>query len=343
MMTTFMTVHEFPDHQLEENWRDCLKRVRFPAHYNSPEYFLSPLWEGKRPFAVLAFQDSRVVGILTGIHDGENLNCGLQSRPQVCMDETLEPVVIEESLAMGLRKEENGESLVNVYSWAPLEGFGRLGFHHREFEGDVVLDLSLGADVLFKQFHESHRRNIRNAIRNGIEVATTENREDFLEYYEVCLRWHQTKRKKIVWKIQPLENFLKGRALTGNSCLFVARHKGKIIAGIVVRFFRGGLLEFASNSSLDEFIHLRPNDLLQWRAIEWACREGFKKYSLGGAHRFLRHFGGTLVPIHRYRIDRSWLRRHDLCEGAGHLAREGLRQMPPPIQKTVRRILGRGT
>lgn len=339
--TTFLILREFPNSELERSWRECLTRFELPAHYNAPEYFLSPFWQGKRPFAILAMQGSRVVGILTGIHDGKDLNCGLQSRPQICIDKTLEQAAVEQALAKGLLEEADGESLLNVYSWTPLESFQRLGFRHRRLEGNVVLDLTLAADALFKQFHESRRRNIRAAIRNGIEVSMTVNREDFREYYDVYLKWHQTERKKIVWKVQPLESFMQALALTGNSGLFVARYKGKIVAGITVRFFRGGLVEFAANSSLDEFLHLKPNDLLQWRAIEWACRERFKQYSFGGAHLFLRRFGGTLVPIHRYRIDRTWLRRFDLRDAVFDFGRNNLHRMPTPVEKTVRRILGK--
>lgn len=340
--TLFTIVHEFPPNELETAWRDCLTRVDLPSHYNAPEYFLSPLWKGKRPFAVLALQGSKVSGILTGIHDGKNLISGLQSRPQICVESTLDPNPVERSLAEGLLAETDRESLITVYSSKLLESFRQLGFRHRQLEGNVVLDLTLGPQALLKQFHESRRRNIRAAIRNGIEVSQASNREDLLEYYEVYLLWRQTERKKIVWKLQSREDFMQARALTDNSRLFVARYQGKIVAGIIVRFFPGGLLEFASNSSLDEFLNLRPNDLLQWRAMEWACQEGFKKYSLGGAHLFLRRFGGTLVPIHRYRMDRTWLRRHDLSDAARDWGRSSIGRMPAPVEKTVRRLLGKG-
>lgn len=340
--TSFAIVHEFPQHDLEAAWRDCLSRVDSPSHYNAPEYFLSPLWKGKRPFAVLASQGSKVAGVLTGMHDGKNLICGLQSRPQICIDRTVEQAQMQQELAKGLLAEADHESLVTVYSWTLLESFHRLGFRHRQLEGNVVLDLALGPQALLKQFHESRRRNIKAAIRNGIEVFQASTREDLLEYYEVYLRWLKTERKKIVWTLQSREQYMQARALTENNRLFVARYQGKIVAGIIVRFFPKGLLEFASNSSLDEFLNLRPNDLLQWRAIEWACQEGFKRYSLGGAHLFLRRFGGTLVPIHRYRIDRTWLRRHDLREAARDWGRSNMRRMPAPVEKTVRRILGKG-
>src|SRR5580700_2820885 len=339
---TFTILHEFPCGDLEKAWRDCLARVELPAHYNAPEFFLSPLWDGKRPFAILAQNGTKVVGIVTGIHEGKELNCGKISRPQICIDKTAESAAVEAALLEGLLAEADHESLLNVYSWTLLDWFPRFGFRHRLLEGDVALDLANGPDALFKQFHENRRRNIRAAVKNGVEVSQTSKREDLLEYYEVYVKWRQTERKKIVGELQSVESFMRARALTNNSRLFVARHSGKIIAGIILRFYPGGLLEFSSASCLDEFLNLRPNDLLHWRAIEWACAEGFQRYSLGGAHPFLRRFGATVVPIHRYRIDRTWVRRHDLREAVLEFGRRSLRRMPAPVEETVRRLVGKG-
>jgi hypothetical protein len=337
----FTRFHEFPSGELEAAWRDCLARVELPAHYNAPEFFLSPLWEGKRPFAILALESGKVVGILTGIHEGEELNCGQPSRPQICMDKTADPAIVQGALAEGLLAEAGRESLLNVYSWTSLDSFRHFGFRHRRLEGDVVLDLTLGPDALFKRFHETRRRNIRFAIRQGVTVSQATTREELLEYYDVYLKWLQTQRKEIEGELQPLESFMRGRTLTANSRLFVARYSGKIVAGNIVRFFPEGLLEAAANSSLDQFLHLKPNDLLLWKSIEWGCGEGLQRFSLGGAHSFLRYCGGTVVPIHRYRIDRTWIRRHDLHETILDHSRHVLHRMPAPVERTVRRLLGK--
>lgn len=114
-----------------------------------------------------------------------------------------------------------------------------------------------------------------------------------------------------------------------------------MIASSAVRFYPGGLVEAASNCSLDEYLHLHPNDLLLWKTMEWACVNGFPKISLGGAHPFLRKWGGIVVPIHRYRMDRTWLRRHDVRETVRDFGRKSLHRMPPPVEKAVRRLLGK--
>src|SRR5262245_53648501 len=78
-------VQRFPNATVERAWRECLTHAAFPAHYVSPELFHEPFFVGKRPFAVLAMEGAQVIGVLSGIHDGNQVVCGLSVRPQVCV------------------------------------------------------------------------------------------------------------------------------------------------------------------------------------------------------------------------------------------------------------------
>ncbi len=344
----FTILHEFPTPELERAWRDCLSRVELPSHYNSPEIFLEPrlpkYFIGTSPFAVLAFDQGRVVGVLTGQHEGDHVMAGIPSRPQICLDKTADSEAALDALARGLLAEADSARLISVYSWIslPLEPFKRYGFRFRQLQGDVVLDLTQGSEALFGQFSHQKRRHTRRAIRCGVEVCEASSTEDILAAYYVYLAWRRfTSRKRIEGEEIPFAFFEQACRLTGNRRLLLARFAGKAVAFNIVRFFPGGLVESSENSSLPEFLHMHPNELLQLRELEWACREGFPRDSLGGAHAFLRKFGGTIVPICRYRLDRTWIRRHDLREAMLDRGREALRKLPDPVEKTVRRLLGR--
>ena len=340
---SFAILHDFPAPAIEKAWRNCLSRVDAPAHYNSPEFFLEPYWAGKRPFAILAFDHGAIVGVLTGLKEGNRVTSGLQSRPQICVDKTVDFDAALRSLAQGLLAEGSAANLITVYSWSSLSlhSFESNHFRRRELEGDVVLDLTEGPEALFKQFHASRRKNIRHGIRIGIEVLPAKTLEDAEAFYRVHARWHQTKRKKIVTPQLAWDVFSQRFFQSSNFIFMLAHYSGKVIAGITLRFYPGGLVEFSNHSSLDDFLHLKPNDLLQWKCIEWAYREGFRRCSLGGAHTFHRRFGGTVIPISRYRLDRTFLRRHDHCEAALDLTRNGFRKLPRPLQKAIRRITGK--
>jgi hypothetical protein len=337
----FLVLHEFPSLAVEKGWREFLTRAPFPAHYDSPEYFLVPLWRGKGPFAVLAREGERVTGVLTGLHAGTTVACGLASRPQISLDPAADAGTVLNALAQGLLKEAGSAELVSVFTWKdlPLPKFEEFGFRKRELQGTVVLDLTLGPDELFKQFPKDRRRNIRFAEKNGVEVRLV-TEEDLPEAFKVHNAWHHTERKVVKGEASSYETFVQSSKLA-NRRMFVALVEGKIVAINIFRFFPGGLFESAANNSLDEYLHLKPNDLLQWRGIEWACSQGLRRHSLGGAHPFLRRFGGSVVPIVRYRLDRTSLHQHELRERVVDISRDALRRMPPSVGKRVRKLLGK--
>jgi hypothetical protein len=336
----FLILHEFPPPDLERAWRECLTRVEVPSHYGSPEYFLDPLRRGNRPFAVLALEDDQVRGVLTGFHLGREVLSGLTSRPQISVDGTETETTLE-TLAEGLLAEADDAGLVSVYTWSSLElvPFSARGFRHRQLPGSVVLDLTRGADALFKEFSKDRRRNIRYAEKHGVEVREATTPQDIVDAHAVYSAWRGTDRKEVHgdWSF---ESFEKTVSLRSNRRLFLASFSGQVIAINIFRFCPGGLFESAANSSLDQFMNLKPNDLLQWRGIQWACAQGLRRHSLGGTHEFLLRFGGTVVPILRYRLDRTLFRRHDLKEGLAATARSLLRSAPSGVGQTVRRLLG---
>jgi len=334
--TTWTILHSYPDKACADRWREFLARVDFAAHYTSPEYFREPFFRDKKPFAVLAWQGERVVAAVTGIHEEHQLLCGLMSRPQVCFDKDVDLEAASDALVDGLQHEAGSEKLITFYSWVPLDTLVKRGYRSHEEEGCVVLDLTKGPDELFKQHVNTRRTNIRNAIKRGIDVDIASTRDDIKAYYEIYTDWCQRK------DIAPHAFEVIEEAFTlPNRRVFLARYQGKTIAAAVTRLYPGGMIEAAANSSLAEYLKLKPNDLLLWRVVEWGCREGFKRYSLGGAHLFLRLMGGTILPVYRYRLDRTWLHRHELKEALGKSSRNIYNALPSGVKTQVRRAIKR--
>jgi Acetyltransferase (GNAT) domain len=335
--------HEFPPVEAEAAWRGLMGQLGLPSHYNAPEYFLEPFWTGKQPFAVLTFDGEKAVAVLTGIHDHDQVICGLPTRPQIAVDPNTDLNAALAALLQGLFEEAVQAKLVSVYSWSSLElpAFTARDFRCRQFQGTVVLDLAEGPEALFQQFSKGRRSNIRFAEKHGVSVRIANDHADICRAYDVYLAWHGTKRKKVKGERRTFESFEAAHRLQQNRRLFLAEVSGKVIAINMFRFHSGGLLEYAGNCSIDEFLHLKPNDVLQWKAIEWGCSQGLRRHSLGGADLFHRQFGGTIVPIHRYRIDRTWFRRHDLREYVTESTRKTFHRLPLSAQKGIRRALGR--
>ena len=304
---SFEILHAQPVGRIETLWRACLAESDFPTHYTAPEYFREPIRYGKDPFAVLSIAGGRVAGVMTGIHYSDRVQSGLSNRPQIAFSRRADRSRAMSNLIAGLLQEAGSAKLIDLFLWSDMTELVDARFRQRQYRGVVMLDLSLGPDALFQQFTKVRRKRIRRAIKYGVSVAPAESRDDISAYYAVHVDWARRRFWQITGEEQFQEDFFATRR---NRQLLLARYNGKVIAGVVLRFFPGGVMEHAANSSLESALYLRPNDLLHWRAIEWACAEGLTKYCLGSTDLFLRQFGGEIMTTTRHRLDLSLFRRY---------------------------------
>jgi hypothetical protein len=329
-------LHHQPGGIIEGSWRACLAQSDFPTHYSAPEYFLEPLLHRSKPFAILSLADEQVTGVLTGIHQGDHLQSGLSVRPQIAFSRHADRSRAMTNLVSGLVVEAASARLVDLFVWSDVEALVEPRFRQRRYEGVVMLDLLRGPDALFRKFSANKRTNIKKAIKYGVSVAPAKNEDEISAYYRIYAEW--SVRKQL--SIQTEEEFQENFKLIENRMLLLARHESKIIAGIVIRFFPGGVMEYAANSSLQSALRLRPNDLLHWRAIEWGCAEGITKYSLGGAHPFLRKFGGEVVTTTRCRLDLSIFRGYTVRDWLSDAAARARPFIPDRLATFARSLRG---
>ena len=324
---SFRLLHGFPTGSVLGQWRSCLSGCDFPTHYTAPEFFLEPMLRKMKGFAVLSLSGECVTGILTGLRDGDHVQSGISVRPQVAFLRHADRHRAMTNLLSGLLQEAASAKLVDLFVWSEMEGFVGERFRRKQCEGVVMLDLARGPDALFRKFSENKRTNIKKAIKYGVSVAPAKNDDQISAYYRVCVDWARRKHLPIPEEEEFRENF----GLTNNRLLLLAHHESEIIAGVVIRFCPSGVMEYAANCSLESALRLRPNDLLHWRAIEWGCREGLTHYSLGGAHLFLRKFGGEIVPTTRCRLDLSILRGYTVRDWVAEKIEQGRMRVPPRL------------
>jgi hypothetical protein len=313
-----------------------LAQSDFPTHYTAPEYFLEPVLRRSKPFAILSLAGEQVTGVLTGIHQGDHVQSGLSVRPQIAFSRDADRAEAMRGLIAGLLEEAKSAKLVDLFVWSEMAELIDARFHKRPYEGVVLMDLPKNSDTIFRKFSTKRRTDIRRLIKSGISVAPAETREALSEFYAIHLEWARRKGQPAVGE----EEFRETFALTGNRRLLLARYKGQVIAGVVHRFFPGGVMEYAANNSRESALQLRPNDLLQWRAIEWGCAEGLTKYSLGGAHPFLRKFGGEVVATTRCRLDLSIFRGYTVRDWLADTAERARPLLPDRLTNVARSLRG---
>jgi len=333
---SFVVLDRQPHGALEAKWRACLAVSDFPTHYTAPEYFSEPSLRYKNPFAILSLTGQEVTGVLTGVHEGDRVQSGLSVRPQITFSRAADRSLAMKNLIAGLLEEARSAMLVDLFVWSEMAALVDGRFHKRPYEGVVVMDLPRDSAAMFRGLSSKRRADIRKAIKSGVSVAAAQTQEDISAFYAIHREWARRKGQPIVEE----EDFRETFGLTGNRRLLLARYEGQVIAGVVHRFFPGGVMEYAANSSLESALQFRPNDLLQWRAIEWGCAEGMTKYSLGGAHAFLRKFGGKVLPTTRCRLDLSMFRRHAIGDWLTDQAQRARPFMPDQLVVVARSVRG---
>jgi hypothetical protein len=336
----YVILTSFPDASTLAAWSDCLDDSEFAGWYTAPDYFRIQYFQQRRPFAVLAVSDGVVHGITTGLLGNLEIDCGNSGSPQVCIRRGSHNEEVGKALAAGLRRHcIKSTKFISAFTWNETPGFQSVGFRVKKFEtplGTILLDLSKGADLLFRDCPEDRRYNIRRAIKAGVEVTEMDIRRDFDDYYALYKHWCETKRLTP----HPYELQRAVFETKGNRLLLVARHHGRMVGAETLRFRRPGIIECTANVSRREETKLKQNDLLVWRAIEWSAQQKDLRYfSTGAAHTFLQRFGGHRHATYRYSLDLTPFRVRDLAETGRHVAVRVYQALPQRARQRVKKLL----
>lgn len=330
-----------PDSEMIERWNDLVNNAVMPTHYVTPDFFVDPFAGRGRRFAVLALAGTRIDAVATGVDDGKTLRCGLGVRPQMIFRKGVDTANAAMAIADGLRQVSPGAELIDLYSWDRIQGLETAGYNDRSGGASdtvVMLDLAKGADQLFKEFSERRRTDLRKTMKaDNLVVKDLETEAELADMYDLHCAW--TARKGVA--ADPFESF-RSVLVSKYRKTFIAIHDAKIIAATFLRFCPGGVVEYAANNSLDDFQKLRPNELLGWRSIEWACSAGFTHFSLGASHPFLARFGGEVLASHRYRLDRTMLKVHVNRERLQRFARQAYLSLPDGIRNHIKAVRAGG-
>lgn len=172
--------------------------------------------------------------------------------------------------------------------------------------------LSMTVDELWKNLAHNKRRNIKKAQESGVEVVEGKSYDDLVSFYEL----HEISGKRVGFIPHPFGHFnsyLKIFGANDKVRIFLAVFNGKTIAGVFV-VVQGDTAYALGAGSLKEVWHVRPNDILHWKAMEWACSQGLSYYHMGhvseppptesvagwGLWRWKKEWNGQLEKVYQY-------------------------------------------
>ncbi len=206
------------------------------------------------------------------------------------------------------------------------------------------LDLTPGEEALFPGFRDSTRRNIQKAQKYGVEIRLAHSPEAMEAYYQL----HCLTRKRHCLPPQPLYFFRKiFEHILQDQRGFVALgvHRNRVVAGAIFFHFHQQVL-FKFGASDLAFQHVRANNLVMWRAIQWACAHGARTFCLGrtapantGLIQYKDGWRARKYCINYYRYDlktTSFVPNGQKNGDRGHLI---FRNMSIPLLKITGKIL----
>jgi lipid II:glycine glycyltransferase (peptidoglycan interpeptide bridge formation enzyme) len=171
-----------------------------------------------------------------------------------------------------------------------------------------LLDISGKEQDILAGFRDSNRRNIRKAEKEGIEVIIDGSEEAIREFYRLnCLT-----RRDHGLPCQPFLFFKNVFSHVINKKMgyvALAAIDGRIVAGAVFFHF-GDRAIYKYGASDKQYQHLRCNNLIMWKAIQWYKNHGFRFFDFGrtepentGLLQFKRGWGAVEFPINYCRYD----------------------------------------
>jgi peptidoglycan pentaglycine glycine transferase (the first glycine) len=205
----------------------------------------------------------------------------------------------------------------------------------------LILDLTKSDDELLAEMNARTRYNIKLGYRRGLTFRAG-SRPDIADYHDMLLATsrrqafqpHSLSHLHAMWDVLSPEGLIE---------LFLVEREGEAVAGMLAIGFSGTFINKLSVWS-GEHGSDRPNETLQWGAIQWAKQHGFLRYDFEGIEAvaaealaaggtvpeesrnsvtsFKVGFGGTAVktPDPWYRVDNpivGWAYRRYAADGSG--------------------------
>ena len=209
-----------------------------------------------------------------------------------------------------------------------------------------TLDLTPGDAKLFKALRDSTRRNIKKAVKEGVEVRF----EDTLEALRVFYRLNCLTRREHGLPPQPWQFFehLHEEILAkGMGSVALADYKGNTISANVYLHANGEVI-YKYGASDKAHQNLRANNVVMWEAIKLYAGKGFKSLCFGrsepeneGLRQFKTGWGADEQLINYYRYDMAANAFVPGKKTVSNRANQVFSRMPIPALKAIGGLLYR--
>ncbi|MGB9940446.1 GNAT family N-acetyltransferase [Methanosarcina sp.] len=269
------------------------KWEEFVSHPNSAGIWHTLKWKkiieeeyGFKSHYLLAIDGSEICGVLPlfqikSLITGNRIvslpfsyNCG----PVANSDNSLTLLTSEaKKLAENLKCEylelKMGASL-------PDESIKQSQLIESKFYYTSVLNLTEDPEVIW--FNMDARRTkwaVRKAVRDDVTIRTETGYEDIKILHDLKVKTRQ-KHGSPAPSFQFFKRIMEEFGPEDVVKLWVAEYDNRIVSALMFYAFKDTVMP-AYIASDDDYKSHMPNNLLYWKAIEWACKNGYKYFDFG--------------------------------------------------------------
>ena len=145
----------------------------------------------------------------------------------------------------------------------------------------VIHKLELAPDIttIWNGVHSMHRRNVKVAKEHNIEIVYGTEIKHMAQFYDL----HLHTRRRLGVPIQPWRFFVHLKELlTDQGCgfLLLAYKDHQCVAGAIFLNWQD-TFTYKFGASMEYSLKYRPNNLIMWTAIKYACEQGFRYFDMG--------------------------------------------------------------
>lgn len=159
------------------------------------------------------------------------------------------------------------------------------------------------------------QKYIANMDTDNIRVEIADTDSDIKGFYTILRNNNRLNLRRL---IPPYDQFLE-LAKSKNANVFVLKYKDKLIGGCVCAYSESNAYLWFLASRNKRYMHLHPNYIMVWKAIDYAYNQGYAHFRFldaglptpGNPHRkFILNFGGKPVAKYRwFKFSIGWINK----------------------------------
>lgn len=149
---------------------------------------------------------------------------------------------------------------------------------------------------LWKSVDYMVRKAVRKAEREGVRIVEDPDFERIKDFY----RLHLISMKRLGSPPHPFSYFVSLKEeLIDKMKIFYAVHNGRIISALL-GWKVGKIIHITDNPSDRRYFHLRGNDYLHYKMIEWAKDNGYESFDFGPIRYYGQEFYKRKWRLEKY-------------------------------------------